>query len=727
MNQHVRIICQIVLWFYLWPYRSKKMPLSLYCSSWVIDSSNQHNHYINRHDFPVLASHAGVERWRNVILMASSRTDREQRRRDNFNNVVGQPVVCDDAIVHLEFSNSTRVDDLDDGGGTGGENGGGGTIGLSRRTLLTTTSAWATSQTLITSWFAPGNEDSSAPLVRPACAQESWSSLSSSSLASYSTSSPSPLYYMIRPRFRNATSTTMTNTVKNQAVALQDLSRERALLKLLPIRNDRKFVFRALQGRLEGISFALSTAATTATTATASDSVTSSSSSSNSTIASATPTTAAAAAAAASTAIMWSRIRSSMTETIAFLDNQRDQLSPVFNQEDSTSLAIRKGEQGELRIERLRTLLVELRDVCAAAAQAEAPQQPQTLLDKKGRKEKEDEDEETDLERSSDPTKSDTSPTTRPSSSFFVETVRRKQQEALLALAEVGELLVATFPYDVPAEGKFSYLPRLLGRARVTFSFRRETQGRNLFDFNKNSNGNNNNKGGFLGNITILADGFLAPITAGNFVDLSFRNFYTGLPIKSIKKRLLQKSTTTTTTTIMTSTSASREEVAEVSATTSSSSSSLPSSFGFVETLDVPVLGSFREGFFDPLTAKLRRIPLELIRVEKASSVPSLSYSLQGENSGGLAFLDLSTKLTQDLEYLTTTTTSSSIMDITGDMLDLEPPRPTRAKSTTSTSSTSKPLFSFNDIPGLVALNHPDKYPNGGSSEFFCLQSADSM
>ncbi len=33
----------------------------------------------------------------------------------------------------------------------------------------------------------------------------------------------------------------------------------------------------------------------------------------------------------------------------------------------------------------------------------------------------------------------------------------------------------------------------------------------------------------------------------------------------------------------------------------------------------------------------------------------------------------------------------------------------------------NKPVLSFS-IPGLVALNHPSKNVNGGSSEFFCLR-----
>lgn len=40
-------------------------------------------------------------------------------------------------------------------------------------------------------------------------------------------------------------------------------------------------------------------------------------------------------------------------------------------------------------------------------------------------------------------------------------------------------------------------------------------------------------------------------------------------------------------------------------------------------------------------------------------------------------------------------------------------------------TASSRPVLSFK-IPGLVAMNHPDKNPNGASSEFFSLQ-VDSM
>jgi cyclophilin family peptidyl-prolyl cis-trans isomerase len=266
----------------------------------------------------------------------------------------------------------------------------------------------------------------------------------------------------------------------------------------------------------------------------------------------------------------------SIERTITDIDNKRNQLEPVFNPEDSSLLQITKGERGEQLIESLRNRLVEL--VVVAKARNETG-------------------------------------------------IVLAERNALYALSEVGELLVSSFPYDVPTEGKFSYLPRLLGRARVTFTFRRENK--------------------VIGNVTIVADGFAAPITAGNFVDLSIRNYYTGLPIKCNKKRV-----------------------------------GTGSEF---EVASLPILGSYEEGFYDPLTAKPRRLPLEIIRNEKASGVPKLSYA-------------------QGLTDLAATP---------GTQATLEP------------TVNSQPLLSFN-IPGLVAMNHPDRNPNGGSSEFFSLQ-ADSM
>ena len=131
-------------------------------------------------------------------------------------------------------------------------------------------------------------------------------------------------------------------------------------------------------------------------------------------------------------------------------------------------------------------------------------------------------------------------------------------------------------------------------------------------------------------------------------VDLCLRNFYTGLPIKGPNKKagLLNQESQ--------------------------------------DNLPINILGSYNEGFFDPLTGQLRQIPLEVILLEGTQKL-SYSYSRRFAKP--------------DFEA-------------------------GEAKFVPET--TSKPLLTF-DTPGLVAMNHPVGDPNGGSSEFFALQSSASI
>ena len=64
-------------------------------------------------------------------------------------------------------------------------------------------------------------------------------------------------------------------------------------------------------------------------------------------------------------------------------------------------------------------------------------------------------------------------------------------------------------------------MPRLLGRTQITFAIKWSSKP-GMYKL--------------VGNITIIADRFAAPITTGNFIDLCSRGFYTGLPIKFIQK-----------------------------------------------------------------------------------------------------------------------------------------------------------------------------------------------
>jgi peptidylprolyl isomerase len=114
------------------------------------------------------------------------------------------------------------------------------------------------------------------------------------------------------------------------------------------------------------------------------------------------------------------------------------------------------------------------------------------------------------------------------------------------SVGEIEELMVTKFPFEVPA--KYANLPQLKGRATVAV----ETE---------------------KGTITLVLDGYSAPVTAGNFVDLVDRGFYDGLPfIRSEESYVLQT--------------------------------------GDPEGKE--------EGFIDPGTGKYRNVPLEvLVRDEK--------------------------------------------------------------------------------------------------------------
>jgi peptidylprolyl isomerase len=118
--------------------------------------------------------------------------------------------------------------------------------------------------------------------------------------------------------------------------------------------------------------------------------------------------------------------------------------------------------------------------------------------------------------------------------------------EILGSVGSLQELMVTKFPFEVPA--KYANLPQLKGRATVAV----ETE---------------------KGQITVVVDGYSAPVTAGNFVDLVDRGFYDGLPfIRSEESYVLQT--------------------------------------GDPEGKEV--------GFIDPATGKYRNIPLEvLVRDDK--------------------------------------------------------------------------------------------------------------
>jgi peptidylprolyl isomerase len=90
--------------------------------------------------------------------------------------------------------------------------------------------------------------------------------------------------------------------------------------------------------------------------------------------------------------------------------------------------------------------------------------------------------------------------------------VLQKRQKLLDLVTLLEESMVKGFPYEVPSE--YSNLPQLKGRATVAIK---------------------TNKG----NLTVVVDGYSAPVTAGNFVDLVQRGFYNNLEFNRYEESLL--------------------------------------------------------------------------------------------------------------------------------------------------------------------------------------------
>ncbi|WGV28800.1 peptidylprolyl isomerase [Halotia branconii] len=82
------------------------------------------------------------------------------------------------------------------------------------------------------------------------------------------------------------------------------------------------------------------------------------------------------------------------------------------------------------------------------------------------------------------------------------EQIIEGRNKLLNLITQLEESMVKGFPFEVPTE--YSNLPQLKGRATVEMKTTK-------------------------GNLTLVVDGYSAPVTAGNFVDLVQRGFYNGL------------------------------------------------------------------------------------------------------------------------------------------------------------------------------------------------------
>ncbi|MBD2236977.1 peptidylprolyl isomerase [Aulosira sp. FACHB-113] len=143
------------------------------------------------------------------------------------------------------------------------------------------------------------------------------------------------------------------------------------------------------------------------------------------------------------------------------------------------------------------------------------------------------------------------------------EKIQGERDRLLNIVNLLEESMVKEFPFEVPQE--YSNLPQLKGRATV--------------DIKTNK-----------GNLTVVVDGYSAPVTAGNFVDLVQRGFYNGLEFTRSEESY------------------------------------------FLQTGDPP---GKEVGFIDPKTGKYRAIPLEvLVQGDKAPT-----YGITLEDAG--RYLDM--------------------------------------------------------------------------------------
>jgi len=102
-----------------------------------------------------------------------------------------------------------------------------------------------------------------------------------------------------------------------------------------------------------------------------------------------------------------------------------------------------------------------------------------------------------------------------------VEPVTKAKTEVLRTIGELEQVMVKGFPFEVPKE--YANLPQLKGRAEIQFTIKKadpdaqfDIQG-TLYD---------------KAVLKMVVDGYTAPVSSGNFVDLVQRGLYNGMTIQ---------------------------------------------------------------------------------------------------------------------------------------------------------------------------------------------------
>nr|XP_024385266.1 peptidyl-prolyl cis-trans isomerase CYP38, chloroplastic-like isoform X1 [Physcomitrium patens] len=159
-------------------------------------------------------------------------------------------------------------------------------------------------------------------------------------------------------------------------------------------------------------------------------------------------------------------------------------------------------------------------------------------------------------------------------------TVFPKQKELLRLVGNIEEAMVSKFPFEIPEE--FANRPLLKGRATL--------------EMKVNVKDNPNVKDAVL---QIVVDGYNAPVTAGNFVDLVQRKFYDGMEIQRGVWSLYRSMSSLTVISGL----CGPCNIYQLSWSVSAD--------GFVVQTGDPEGPA--DGFVDPATGKVRTVPLEIM------------------------------------------------------------------------------------------------------------------
>ncbi len=178
---------------------------------------------------------------------------------------------------------------------------------------------------------------------------------------------------------------------------------------------------------------------------------------------------------------MWNHVARVGINAVSLLEESRNDLEPVFREMDNAEVQARRAEWGKVQYNQVHQALQ-----CVV-----------TAANNKNETE-----------------------------------VMGSQKVALYSLGCLGELLVPVFPFQVSPELQYESIPRLYGHAVVHVVLKKEMSSEGIDAVLKDINAESTVSSKFIGNLTLVVDGFSSPVNAGNFIDLCQRGFFDNLPLK---------------------------------------------------------------------------------------------------------------------------------------------------------------------------------------------------